>query len=242
MNIHSVKSLGAIGLIAVTLPAALLSGCGPKEYVPTPVDEPKKIDAAAATPKTVIPLTPGKSWTYRIETVAAGAASAPADKDLMVMQVTGVQDTPKGQLATLEFRRGDKVSDRQQWLVTDKGILQTSAGLSETPYQPGQPLFLFPITPGKEVAWKGTGITPIGKPGKMDYTVISRAPEPVDTGMGKRTGIPVDSVGTFTAGNLKGGYSVTTWFEPNVGIVRLKQGILLSNGSITTTMVLTRQS
>lgn len=242
MNTPQTLSFGAIGVTAAASLFLLAPGCGPKEYVPTPVDEPKKIEVSDATPKTLFPLTVGKTWTYRIETVSSGAATAQSEKDLVTMQVSKIDDTPKGQLATIEIRRGTELSDRQQWLVTENGVIQTSAGLNATPYSPGQPLVLFPLATGKESTWKGTGITPIGKSGKMDYTIVSRASEPVDTGMGKRRGFPVDTVGTFTAGNLKGGFSVTTWYEPNVGIVRLKQGILLSNGSITTTMVLTRQS
>jgi hypothetical protein len=218
---------------------AFALGCGgPSGYKPTPIVEAPKVDASAITATSILPLKAGTSWTYAMQTQSRPAGLVNAVDGDLSFTIASVEPSPKGQKIVVELKTGDKLSDRQTWLLNDKGLYQLTAGLKDVAFTPMQPLVLFPVKEGDDFRWKGTGLCPDGVVGNMESASHVLGSQQVDTAKGKESGLAITTVTKYSHGKAIGLLQNTNWFKPNVGIVRLKQTLAVPKGAVETTLAL----
>jgi hypothetical protein len=219
------------GISAAALVAVAVSGCSHKpddKFVPKP---PETVPAAAVTPgneASLFPLDKGNQWTYSVELlVRSKGANQPLQNYETVWTVTDSKQTPNGIEATIDTTLPGKKSDKLKWRSNSKGIYEIADGAVE--FTPAFPVVLFPVKEGNTFAWNGLGPngTPTGGAQTSQRTV--RASEVVDTDMGQMSAIPVDDHGTVEAKGKKGNTLATDWFAPGVGIVRLRQEVVVGD-------------
>ena len=236
------KSVHFSGCLTAGL-ALLAVGCGRSGgYTPEPVTPPEPVVRKVGEEEKLMPLIEGSRWTYELETV-----SFADDKELgnntqtLVFEVKRSSDTSTGRRASLELLLDDNAIDRQQWLVTNQGIFQVSVGLDNSVFSPIQPVLRFPATEGSKFSWTGIGICPDGTVGKSTADSIVLPAQKADSQMGVFAAVPVESKIKFSS-KVSGVATNTTWFRPNVGIVRLRQEVFIGNRRSVTTLRLKNYS
>ncbi|RYG45610.1 hypothetical protein EON79_12220 [bacterium] len=134
-----------------------------------------------------------------------------------------------------------KKQDEQMWSVTPKGIFQNSLGPTRRPFNPPQPVVIFPLKEGEPFKWSGTSQAVNGKraSSQLEGSVIGM--QTVDTAMGNADAVMIESVSTFDVPNPRGpagkGQTVTdSWFRPGVGIVRYRQVSQAAAGALSYTL------
>ena len=229
------------GTTLAVLAASMLTACGPSGYKPKLAPEAPVVKLDDANPENLFPFKDGYEWEYNFTSTTRTANNTVPESGRLRIKVVRVEDTPKGKKAELQVEREGVVVDKQVWLSNDKGIYQLAAGeKTSVPYTPMQPFALFPLSANMKFDWKGKGATPLGMPGTIKTTNIVRGPEPVDTGVGRRTGIAIESRTEFTSAKIVGAFVVTTWYQPSVGIIRMKQVLAVPTGAVTTTLTLAK--
>ena len=219
--------------------SAFVVGCGgPSGYKPTPVAESPKVDASAITQSSIMPVKTGMTWVYAMQTQSRPANLVNAVNGDLTFSIAAVDPSPKGQKITVELKTGDKLTDRQTWLLNESGLYQLTAGLKDVAFTPMQPLVLFPVKEGADFKWKGTGLCPDGIVGKMESASHVLGSQLVDTAKGKESGLAIITVTKYSHGKAVGLLQNTNWFKPNVGIVRLKQTLAVPKGAVETTLAL----
>lgn len=181
-----------------------------------------------------MPLDKGDTWNFdaTLSRTTATAISEPQSLPF-TYTITEVKREPRRITATFEFRNGDTLMERHRWLETPEGIFQLDAGKG-TKFEPAQLIVPFPATGHRKFEWSGTGPKPVGGAGRWKIDGEVEAPEPVDTDEGPMMAIPVTQTSSFGAITS----SSTTWFRPDIGMVRFWQEIDGKNGSQVVTMVL----
>jgi hypothetical protein len=223
--------------------AILAGGCQSNlGYEPIKVAEPKPVAMEGVTGEGLLGLEPGKKWTYVTETIVQGKDQTRREKSVIEIIAAKEVSSSNGKEVTLEFTRDGKLIDSQTWQVRANGAYQLSTGVKSVPFSSALPIVPLPLVPNKVVSWSGTGQTVIEQAGMMNSQIRVRGVETVDTVSGKRSGIAVETKTTFQAGKLKGSSTFTTWFQPGVGIIRLRQAVSVPSGSITSTLSLYRES
>jgi hypothetical protein len=217
-----------------------MAGCGSSGYVPKKQPEVAPLAEAGLTSDILLPLKPGAAWTYRVDTVIQNRSGVQPETGVMELRVAKYVKNGDVTNATLEFLRDKKVVDQQEWRIDKTGIFQISSGTPLTKFSSPVPFLIVPIVKDKITRWNGTGYTILQKVGKISSGIRHRGAEIVDTGLGKRSGVAVETLTEFTVGNVKGNTVSTTWFEPKVGIIRLRQAVTLPTGNVTTTLSLTK--
>lgn len=221
----------------------VLVGCGgPKEYKPKPVAKVETTTVDALTPENVLPLKEGNRWVYAVTTqTQAGDKSVPEEGELAI-EVDRIVEKEGGKLATMRILRDGREVDRQNWLVNAKGLYQTTGIVNgrEIAFSPPQPLVLFPVKEGETFEWKGKGVCPDGFAGTVRAKNTVTGVMDVDTGLGRKSGVAVESSQDFTSSANKGGMAVTTWYAPNIGILRILQTTVVKRGTVQTTLRLTK--
>ncbi|MBX3118037.1 MAG: hypothetical protein KF784_03160 [Fimbriimonadaceae bacterium] len=227
-----------LALGALTL--SVLSGCGSGStgYVPQQAKEPPKATVEAGKETNLYPMTEGNQWTYSVEQRAQNAQGQQLNGDFEItFKVVKVEETPNGKVGTVELSKDGNVTDRQKWLVNDKGMYQLSAStstkegvLTEVMFSPMQTSIKFPVKVGEKYKWEGTATTMLNEVGKVTAESEVLETQIVDTDQGKRfSTIPIVTSGTFAGKNSKGTYGATSWYSPNVGLVRYRQEVLAAN-------------
>jgi hypothetical protein len=225
----------------ITATAALgLAGCGSSGYVPKKQPEVAPLSEAGLTADVLLPLKPGSAWTYRVDTIIQNRSGVQPETGVMELRVAKYVKNGDVTKATLEFVRDKKVVDEQEWRIDKTGIYQISSGTTRTKFSSPVPFLITPLVKDKITRWNGTGYTVLQKVGKISSSLRLRGPEVVDTSLGKKSGIAVETLTEFTVGTVKGNTVSTTWFEPKVGIIRLRQAVTLPTGSVTTTLSLSK--
>ncbi|MGA3067758.1 MAG: hypothetical protein ABSF29_13020 [Tepidisphaeraceae bacterium] len=107
------------------------------------------------TPQDLMPLVPGKKWTYRfVQEVANGAGLSgpgikldPDGKLRATVQITEAGDDDKG--SHLEMRRNGQLVFEEWWRLTPDGLVSTQRKTSDAiiPMKPPQILWPFPPQP-----------------------------------------------------------------------------------------------
>jgi hypothetical protein len=214
------------------VPLAMALGCSqPKGYTPKAVPPVEEVTLASATPQNLFGLQPNREWIYEVETVTVQSGRRNTERGEVKLIVTGVRDVAEGKRYTIEVRRDMTTVDRQNWLVTAKGIYQTTGTTKDVVLQPMQPIVQFPLEVGKRFIWRGQGPTPIGTVGRNDAETVCLGPQIADTGVGRQGSIAFEQRATFRAGNVQGLQVAYTWYKPDLGIVRNKQTVGFANGT-----------
>jgi hypothetical protein len=225
-------------LLAI-IPILALAGCGKSDPKQSKKAEPPAPKITAQNQRSLFPFSEGNSWNYDLEIVTEGKdrqkETRTGEIQYKVSKVTkGSDDSIR---ATLSVKEGGKVLDEQEWSIESNGIFQYSSKSVKTPFTPKQPVIRFPVKDQDEFKWEGTGMTPIGKPGKMKYAFKNDGIQKnVDTEMGSMPGLFMQSAGTFQASDGIAGELITnSWFSPGVGLIRYRQVIGLKgvNSAIT---------
>ncbi|MEI7986461.1 MAG: hypothetical protein WCI55_12615 [Armatimonadota bacterium] len=216
-----------------------LAGCGKPDPKTSAKPALPDIKITAENQRTLFPFAVGNTWTYAIEIVSEGKDRPKETRTGEIQyKVTKVSnDSGDSVRATLAVMQDGKQQDEQDWSCDSKGIFQLSSKSSKTPYSPKQPVIRFPVKDQDEFKWEGTGITPIGKQGKMEYAFKNDGIQKnVDTEMESMPALFMQSAGKFMSSDGTAGQLVSnSWFSPGVGLIRYRQVIGLKgmNSAIT---------
>lgn len=225
------------------IPIVALVGCDKGEYVPVPRKVPPKL-TELGDGKDLMPLKEGTIWTYVVESEFRQQGKPPKqESSTLLFSINKVTETPTGLKATLEVTKDDKPTDKQTWIVNDKGIYQSAIGLTPVAYDPPQLILPFPVKVGEKFTWKGKGMCANGSVGQIITQNVVQDSQPVDTALGVDDAAVSQAFGVFSQGAFQsakgpGRVEATTYFKPGTGIVRLVQRVLIPQGLVTTTLKL----
>lgn len=210
-----------VGLLALGLTAGL--GCNRPGSAYQPKPQPK-VEVAATREgvnQNLLPLEEGNQWTYDLEitSLVKGRVQKAMPQE-QTMRVTKVDKSPDAVRATIEITVGGKLVDRQTWLANSKGLYQTSVGLKSAPFEPIQPMVLFPVQTGKTFNWSGKGPLPGSQSGYSTQRNEIQGPQEVDTENGRVGALTIANSGDFTTARGKGKMQGTVWIAPGIGMVR----------------------
>lgn len=184
-----------------------------------------------APDENIFPMEVGNEWVYDYQTFAGtSAAAAPAT---LTVDVVSVKETPDGTIGELKFTLNNVVTDVQRWLVNSKGLFELSSGEKSTPFNPIQPVVMFPIVPTSVYNWTGTGQTPAGGEGNMRVKNYVAEPVMADTSMGSLPTIPIDSTTQFVLKGKPAQAKASSYFQRGVGLVRYKLTMLVEGDYYT---------
>lgn len=193
-------------------------------YQPQP---PAPVPVANVTPGNeaiLLPLDVGNQWTYTAQVSAmVGGKQQPTQNFEVTWKIVKTQKSADGTDAFVEITRNGAVNDRQQWRVNSKGAFQISDGLKSANYQPPMPMITFPVQANGTFKWQGTGPTPFNLVAPHKSSSLVRAPQEVDTDLGRFSAYPVESDTRVTVKGKPARSVSTVWFAPNIGIVRFRQ-------------------
>ena len=217
-----------------------IGGCGSKgsSYKPTPAKGPEKASASSLTPETAFPLAVGNQWVYLAEMAAAptGKQGGRIAQDI-VWKVSKVENLPDGKRGTIDVLVKDKVTDRQVWLVTSKGVFQESMSMGKMKFNPPLPAMLFPMEDGRQFSWKGPSPRPFGNTITATSKSKVLAATIVDTQKEPLSAIPIETNTSF--GSSQKGIAVSTaYFAPKVGMVRYNHAFRSPEGQSVTRLTL----
>jgi hypothetical protein len=216
-----------------------LAGCGKSDPKTSAKPKVPDLKITAENQRSLFPFAVGNTWSYAIEIVSEGKDRPKETRtgEIQYKVVRVSNDSSDSVRATLAVMQDGKQQDEQEWSCESKGIFQLSSKSSKTPYSPKQPVIRFPVKDQDEFKWEGTGITPIGKQGKMVYAFKNDGIQKnVDTEMESMPALFMQSAGTFKASDGTAGQLVSnSWFSPGVGLIRYRQVIGLKgvNSAIT---------
>ncbi len=212
-----------------------LAGCGaaPQAYVPTPAVKVEPVKTEVTSGESLMPMRLGSRWTYEMRTEFFQNGRAAGSKTAVA--VNRVVEA-NGNDYTLFLESDGKKLDATDWRVTPEGLYQLTTGTTRVPTVPPQPLALLPMKEGHRFSWAGKAAMPDGSVSKGTAQSEVLAEQTVDTGMGPMSAIPVTTLIRFANGRSES----TTWFRPDVGIVRYRQTTSGNNGqSVVLTLSLT---
>ena len=222
-------------LCAVSIFAAFLGiGCsGGQPSDQYQAKAPDTVPAATVTPGnegSLFPLDKGNQWTYSVDVkTKLHGKDQPVRSYESNWKVIDSKQTSDGTVAQIQTTLPKNKIDVQTWREDSKGIYEVSDGTPPVTFNPPFPMILFPVKDGTVYKWQGTGPNGTKGGGKQTSTRTIRASEVVDTDMGQMSAIPVDDVGTIEANGKQGRSESTVWFAPGVGIVRLRQEVVIGD-------------
>jgi hypothetical protein len=222
-----------------------LTGCGksgtsvePKASKPL---EPAKV--APGQERQLFPLVVGNQWVYESHLVAQGGNRMQEQDAIVTIKVQSVTDDAGKTKAIVEATNDqDDSKDRQVWIVDNTGIYQSSVGRKPIFFEPLQPVVKFPVQQGDKFTWKGKGYRPLGSPGSYTAESVVLASEEVDTGLGKMSAIPVESVANYRWQNRDVQVRSTAWWVPKIGFVRYVVTVSFPEGGYRRTLRLKSHS
>lgn len=223
------------GLFSAAIAASLFTaGCTggepPDKFV---AKTPDAIPAATVTPGnegTLMPLDKGNQWTYSVAYVTkVNGQDQPQRTYDTVWTVTQSSQSNGVTTATIQSVGGSEKNDLQSWRLDSTGLYEVADGSPQVSFNPPFPVLKFPIKDDSQYSWKGTGPNGTSQGGPQTSLRTLRGSEEVDTDMGQMSAIAVDDSGTLDVKGKPGTSSSTLWFTPGVGIVRLRQEVLVGN-------------
>jgi len=223
------------GLCAATLVCAcVVSGCSHEPADKFVAKPPETIPPATVTPgneTALFPLDKGNQWTYSVSVLTRtnGQDGQTQNYD-SVWTVTSSKTSGDGVEATIETSSpATSKKDVQIWRANSKGIYEVADGDPLVNFTPPFPVITFPVKEGTVYNWQGTGPNGMKGGGPQKSVRTIRASQVVDTDMGRMSAIPVDDSGTLMTNGKQGQSASTIWFAPGVGIVRLRQEVVVGN-------------
>jgi hypothetical protein len=222
--------LNKLGIATIIMSGLVLGLCGCNKdgsgYVAKPVPKVEDVKLSQGDEKNLFPLVEGNQWVYTSEVVLQDSKGQQrSQKSVLTFAVKSVQSAADGKTGLIEISDGGKVTEKQEWQVTSKGIFQVSAGDKGIKFTPPQLALEFPATAGSTFKWEGKGLLPGGGEGMSKSTGKVLGPQQVDTDLGRMSAIAVETSQQWTADGKPGQASSTVWWAPKVGIVRFHQEI-----------------
>lgn len=224
-------SLSLIALAGITALAMVGCGRGESGYTPQPTAAVEQATIEPGNEASLFPLTVGNRWTFEQTVVAQRSDGQSANEEREVtFQVKSVNPIEGGVAAEIEIVDKDgNVVDITNWRVTSAGIYQSAAGIGAQrgTFEPPQPIIMFPLEQGKKFEYSGRGPRPIADIGNFSTVGTILGQQPVDTAMGPISAYAVEIRSTFNV--TADGQSVevrsesTTWWAPDIGLVRITQ-------------------
>lgn len=230
MNYILKLAVGALALVAI--------GCGKGEYKPVPVKDAKVEVADKLTPEQLYPLKVGNKWTYALE-ITRELEGKPAESGKVEIgyEVKSVSNPATGVTrGVILMTEEGKEKDEQVWEIDSTGVHQISVGKAPITFSPKQTIVRFPLKMDEVTDYKGTGITPLGETGTMDYKFSTHEMQQVDTDSGRMSGLFIESSGTFKTPKSEGVVGNNSWFVPGVGLARFKQVVQVKGGRSSLTL------
>lgn len=237
MEIKFLSPIASAGLVVAGL---VVIGCGGPDAA-KPAEKKNEVKDTKVTPEnqaTLFPFAEGNSWVFNvdIERQAAGQAKQVGNGQIEY-RVKSVTKGANGETrAMLEVSQDGSKKDMQEWSMDSKGIYQVSMKAERIQFSPKQPVIRFPVKDQDVFNWQGTGLTPIGKSGKMSYAYKNDGMQVADTDMGSMNCLYIQSTGKFQTGETVGVIATNSWFAPGVGLVRYRQAIRLKDLQSTITL------
>ncbi|MBS1705230.1 MAG: hypothetical protein JST40_05105 [Armatimonadetes bacterium] len=233
------------GLSLVVLATAIaLVGCnkdGGTNYVAKPVEKPKTFSLAAGQEASLFPMEKGNQWVYEVDAAVQDAQGRQGNgKQVFTFIITDVKpQADGGKLCTVVINSNDKEVDRQEYLLNSTGLYQVSVGAGDKrkAFSPPQTIIPFPVKINSTYEWSGDG--PIGGgTAKSSLKGTINDPVNVTTLLDSFNALEIHQEQEWSGPNTKGTVDSTTWWVPNVGLVRLYQEIEGSQNSGLTKLVL----
>ncbi|MBS1727827.1 MAG: hypothetical protein JST51_13990 [Armatimonadetes bacterium] len=237
----------AIGILVGV--SALFIGCAPASAPPggsggkgatAQAADPSSL-VAAGNEKSLFPFAQGNSWTFAVD-IQRQLTGRPKEQSTSELEYRVLSVAKDGSFtkATLGIFQDGKQKDQQVWGADEHGIYQMAMnppGGSLVPYSPKQPILHFPIKDQEEFSWNGSGVTPVGKPGKMEYKYKLDGTADADTEMGSMHCVYMQTAGKFTnSDGTVGILGVNSWYSPGVGLARYRQVIQIKGGESSVTL------
>lgn len=205
-------------------------------YVPEPPPAPEALVIPKDDEAKLMPLIEGSVWTYDIEnTLLVTGRPSETSKGVLTYRVVKVTRDGTDSKALLELSQDGQVLDRQDWVFRPTGIYQASGGPKRIPYDPPQPVALFPLEKATTFRWKGTGTGPDGSVGRLTTKSRVLPSQRVDSGQGTYNALPIETTTEFNT-RIKGKSTSVTYFKPGIGILRYRQEIDLGDRAAVATM------
>jgi hypothetical protein len=225
--------LRAIGIGAATIAAIVVAGCGKGSGTPgaPTVAGAKPAGIKPGEEASLMPLTEGSQWTYVIEESLSNQQSNAQGSSLLTYRVAKSEKTPEGIKATLEVIVDNKVRNRQLFLMKSDGLYELAAGLDLKPFPTPQIVIPFPPDPGRKFKWRGPGMIAPKKPGLVKVTGEILGTQEPDTSAGKFSAITVRQNSEPAEGEKSFVRETTSWYAPNVGLVRFWDESLEKDGT-----------
>jgi hypothetical protein len=230
LNYNLKITIGALAIAVV--------GCGKSEYKPVPVKDVKVEATDKVTPEQLYPLKVGNKWTYALE-ISREIEGKPAQTGTVEIgyEVKSVSNPSTGVTrGVIMMSEEGKEKDEQVWEIDSTGVHQISVGKTPIAFSPKQTIVKFPLKFEDIYDYKGTGITPLGETGTMDYKFSTHEMQPVDTDSGRMSGFFIESSGTFKSPKAEGVVGNNSWFVPGVGLARFKQVVQIKGGRSSLTL------
>lgn len=211
---------------------AMLAGCnggGGQSVTPrAPIEE---ATVASGQEAKLFPLVVGNQWVYESRTTLETPTGSQTTESELTFVVRTVNREGTTTRAIIDVKDGEEVRDSTGWLVNERGIHQSSARNLAAAFNPPQPLLPFPYQQGQTFQFSGTGPFPFEGSGAIRTSGTVVGPQQVDTEMGPMSAIAVDGRTTWRGPDAGGGTSEqtaisTTWWAPEVGLVRFVQDIV----------------
>jgi hypothetical protein len=231
-----------LGIGTLALVAAI--GCGEKKgYEAKPAPPPiPKATVEPGQEATLMPLAVGNQWVYTATTNIVTNQGRDRQESELTFRVSAVNQVEGGRRATIEVIRDGQVSEKQTWLVNNRGIFQVAAGRGAIVYNPPLPLFTFPIKEQETTEWSGQGPLPGGGTGRSRMEVRTLGAQEVDTETGRLSAFAVESRSTWSQNNVNGASTSMSWFAPKIGLVRTSVTVSSRGASANQMLVLKSHS
>ncbi len=242
----------ALKWLAAAFAALSISGCiGASGYRPQQQPKVEPVTVKNDDMASLFPLKEGARWVYAVTTERQGEAGAAQSEwaiEVVRVKRSGENTTAVMQVSKLGQSGG---GDTMGWMVNPKGVFQTyysSAQGSTLDFQPAQLVLPCPWKEGQTFDYKGVGPFPTGGVGAMTVKSTVLGIQEIDTDVKPMGAVAVEGVTTYAAKTktgaplVIGGKAVltksvsTTWFAPNIGIVRLRQEVTGPNVNTTITL------
>ena len=224
--------------ISIGMMSLVVIGCGKAEYKPVPIKEVKSEQPSNISPEQLYPMKMGNKWTYALE-ISRELEGKPAETGSVEIgyEVKSVSNPSTGVTrGVITMTEEGKPKDEQVWEIDSAGVHQVSVGKTPVVFSPKQTIVSFPLKFDEVRSFKGTGITPLGGNGSMDYKFSTHELQPVDTDSGRMNGLFVESSGTFKSSKGEGVVGNNSWFVPGVGLARFKQVVQVTGGRSSLTL------
>jgi hypothetical protein len=240
LNIHRKWAVTTWGLVVLAGSQAMV-GCNrtASSYVPKKSEQLTETKVQPGQEASLFPFKVGNQWTYTVEINIQNGNQRQTRSAEVTWRIAKVASNGGATTATIDVVQDGNVRDRQLWRSDSKGLYQLSIGVQPKAFSSPKPVLLFPLEEGRKFSWTGTGPNSAGGMDQAKETNEINGTQIVDTDLGPVTAYSVDSKSTFQVTvrpapnqperKVPATMTATTWFSPNIGLVRAVQTTVVGN-------------